>query len=232
MISGEPRGAQRPAKQERRWRQIEASVGAGGIALPQPKISRTIRNVTPPPACVLRMSYATRNHRAIEARSSAISCRYPSLHDRLQNLLPHQRCVTMPKRPPQRSQTRGLRFCLMTPSHYGSIHAFGAPGRDSCSDRGSSRDCSRKNAWPARAGSPARSARSTMHSRSAGGASCQSPARTSCAASQREAEHSVGRVIDKDEADRETGRSHVSLSSSGTAAARATIAPAANGDRQ
>ena len=37
---------------------------------------------------------------------------------------------------------------------------------------------------------------------------------------------------DKDEADRETGRSHVSLSSSGTAAARATIAPVANGDRQ
>jgi hypothetical protein len=36
----------------------------------------------------------------------------------------------------------------------------------------------------------------------------------------------------KDEADRETGRSHVSPSSSGTAAARATIAPVANGDRQ
>jgi hypothetical protein len=37
---------------------------------------------------------------------------------------------------------------------------------------------------------------------------------------------------DKDEADRETGRSHASLSSSGTAPARATIASAANGDRQ
>jgi hypothetical protein len=37
---------------------------------------------------------------------------------------------------------------------------------------------------------------------------------------------------DKDEADRETGRSHVSPSSSGTAAARATIAQVANGDRQ
>jgi hypothetical protein len=36
----------------------------------------------------------------------------------------------------------------------------------------------------------------------------------------------------KDEADCETGRSHVSLSSSGTAATRATIAPAANEDRQ
>ena len=36
----------------------------------------------------------------------------------------------------------------------------------------------------------------------------------------------------KVEADRETGPSHVSLSSSGTATARATIAPAANGDRQ
>src|SRR5882672_5716608 len=67
------------------------------------------------PACVLCTSYATRNHRAIAARSSAVSCRYPSLHDRLQNLLPHQRCVTMPIRPPQRSQTRGLRFCLMKP---------------------------------------------------------------------------------------------------------------------
>ena len=37
---------------------------------------------------------------------------------------------------------------------------------------------------------------------------------------------------DEDEADCETGRSPVSLSSSGMAAARATIAPAANGDRQ
>ena len=36
----------------------------------------------------------------------------------------------------------------------------------------------------------------------------------------------------KDEADCETGPSHVSLSSSGAAPARATIAPAANGDRQ
>ena len=36
----------------------------------------------------------------------------------------------------------------------------------------------------------------------------------------------------KEEADRKTGPSHVSLSSSGTATARATIAPAANGDRQ
>jgi hypothetical protein len=36
----------------------------------------------------------------------------------------------------------------------------------------------------------------------------------------------------KDEAHCETGPSHVSLSSSGTAPARATIAPAANGDRQ
>ena len=36
----------------------------------------------------------------------------------------------------------------------------------------------------------------------------------------------------KDEADCETGRSHVSLSPSGTAPARATIAPVANGDRQ
>jgi hypothetical protein len=36
----------------------------------------------------------------------------------------------------------------------------------------------------------------------------------------------------KDEADCETGPSHVSLSSSGTAPARATIAPPANGDRQ
>jgi hypothetical protein len=37
---------------------------------------------------------------------------------------------------------------------------------------------------------------------------------------------------DKDETDRETSRSHVTPSSSGTAAARATIAPVANGDRQ
>ena len=36
----------------------------------------------------------------------------------------------------------------------------------------------------------------------------------------------------KEEADRETGPSHVSLSSSRTAATRATIAPAANEDRQ
>jgi hypothetical protein len=36
----------------------------------------------------------------------------------------------------------------------------------------------------------------------------------------------------KDEADCETGRSHVSLSSSGTAATRAAVAPAANEDRQ
>jgi hypothetical protein len=37
---------------------------------------------------------------------------------------------------------------------------------------------------------------------------------------------------DKDEADRNPGRSHASLSSSGRAPARETIAPAANGDRQ
>jgi hypothetical protein len=37
---------------------------------------------------------------------------------------------------------------------------------------------------------------------------------------------------DEDEADHEIGPSHVSLSSSGTALARANIAPAANGDRQ
>jgi hypothetical protein len=167
-------GAQRPAKQsvKRRWRQIEALVSAGGITSPQPRISRTIRNVTPPPACVLRTSYVTWNHRAIAARSSAISRRYTSLHERLQNLLPHQRCVTMPKRPPQRSQT-SLRFCLMTLSYYGSIHVVGAPGRASCSERGSSRDRSRKIAWPARAGSCRRSARSTMHRRIASRAFCR-----------------------------------------------------------
>ena len=37
-------------------------------------------------------------------RSSMISRRYASLHLRLQNLLPHQRCVTIPNGPPQRLQ--------------------------------------------------------------------------------------------------------------------------------
>jgi len=41
----------------------------------------------------------------IVSRSSVTSRRYASLHVLLQNLLPHQRCVTMPKHPPQRSQT-------------------------------------------------------------------------------------------------------------------------------
>jgi hypothetical protein len=45
------------------------------------------------------------NQRRIVSRSSVTSRRYASLHVLLQNLLPHQRCVTMPKRPPQRSQT-------------------------------------------------------------------------------------------------------------------------------
>jgi hypothetical protein len=35
------------------------------------------------------------------SRSSMISRRYASLHLRLQNLLPHQRCVTIPNGPPQ-----------------------------------------------------------------------------------------------------------------------------------
>jgi hypothetical protein len=39
--------------------------------------------------------------RRILSRSSASSRRYACLHVLLQNLLPHQRCVTMPKRPPQ-----------------------------------------------------------------------------------------------------------------------------------
>jgi hypothetical protein len=48
------------------------------------------------------------------SRPSASSRRYASLHVRLQNLLRHQRCVTMPKRPPQWSQDW---CCLITPSH-------------------------------------------------------------------------------------------------------------------
>jgi hypothetical protein len=46
-------------------------------------------------------SYDRPYRRRILSRPSASSRRYAPLHVLLQNLLPHQRCVTMPKRPPQ-----------------------------------------------------------------------------------------------------------------------------------
>jgi len=59
----------------------------------------------------------------IVSRSSVTSRRYASLHVLLQNLLPHQRCVTMPKHPPQRSQTWCLQTCccLIKPSYNSSM---------------------------------------------------------------------------------------------------------------
>jgi hypothetical protein len=53
-------------------------------------------------ACRLRETTPSNPHkRWIVSRSSMISRRYASLHLRLQNLLPHQRCVTIPNGPPQ-----------------------------------------------------------------------------------------------------------------------------------
>jgi hypothetical protein len=62
------------------------------------------RRAASPTACAARETRGP-NQRRIVSRSSVTSRRYASLHVLLQNLLPHQRCVTMPKRPPQRSQT-------------------------------------------------------------------------------------------------------------------------------
>jgi hypothetical protein len=53
-------------------------------------------------ACRLRDVTPSNPHkRWTVSRSSLISRRYASLHLRLQNLLPHQRCVTIPNDPPQ-----------------------------------------------------------------------------------------------------------------------------------
>jgi hypothetical protein len=53
-------------------------------------------------ACRLRDVTPSNPHkRWTVSRSSMISRRYASLHLRLQNLLPHQRCVTIPNGPPQ-----------------------------------------------------------------------------------------------------------------------------------
>jgi hypothetical protein len=53
-------------------------------------------------ACRLRGVTPSNPHkRWTVSRSSLISRRYASLHLRLQNLLPHQRCVTIPNDPPQ-----------------------------------------------------------------------------------------------------------------------------------
>ena len=53
-------------------------------------------------ACRLRETTPSNPHkRWTVSRSSMISRRYASLHLRLQNLLPHQRCVTIPNGPPQ-----------------------------------------------------------------------------------------------------------------------------------
>jgi hypothetical protein len=53
-------------------------------------------------ACRLRDDTPSNPHkRWTVSRSSLISRRYASLHLRLQNLLPHQRCVTIPNDPPQ-----------------------------------------------------------------------------------------------------------------------------------
>jgi hypothetical protein len=53
-------------------------------------------------ACRLREVALSNPHkRWTVSRSSLISRRYASLHLRLQNLLPHQRCVTIPNGPPQ-----------------------------------------------------------------------------------------------------------------------------------
>ena len=53
-------------------------------------------------ACRLRDVTPSNPHkRWTVSRSSLISRRYASLHLRRQNLLPHQRCVTIPNDPPQ-----------------------------------------------------------------------------------------------------------------------------------
>jgi len=53
-------------------------------------------------ACRVREITPSNPHkRWTVSRSSMISRRYASLHLRLQNLLPHQRCVTIPNDPPQ-----------------------------------------------------------------------------------------------------------------------------------
>ena len=53
-------------------------------------------------ACRLRdVTLSNPHKRRTVSRSSLISRRYASLHLRLQNLLPHQRCVTIPNDPPQ-----------------------------------------------------------------------------------------------------------------------------------
>ena len=67
---------------------------------------------------------------------------------------------------------------IMTPSH-----AFGALGREACSDRRSTCDRSRRAALLVLAGSSPRLAHSTTHRKIAGGASCHSPRRISYAAS-------------------------------------------------
>ena len=65
-----------------------------------------------------------------------------------------------------------------------------------CSDRRSNRDRSRRAASRLRAGNSLRSAHCTAHRKIAGRASCHSPVRISCGASQCEAEHGIGWMED------------------------------------
>jgi len=123
-------------------------------------------------------------------RSSAVSRRYASLHLLLQNLLPHQRYVTIPKRPPQWSHTWA---CLIIPSHNRGRPLAMMPSHDLgvlrrqpqlCGDRRSTCGRSRRAALRLLAGSSPRLAPSTTRRTIASGVSYHSPRRISWVASR------------------------------------------------